>query len=195
VEADISKATVRAQVAQSRRALSVAVRREKSAAISQRLSQLPAYQSSQLIGLYAATEDEVDTALIMANAREQSKQVCYPRVTSAEGHDMTFCAVDTSDDLQPGYRGILEPSSTDPIAQQQIDCLCVPGLAFDSHGHRLGRGAGFYDRWLATYTGTRVALAFECQLVDTIPTQAHDQAVDCIITETRTITCHGGTLS
>ncbi len=97
------------------------------------------------------------------------------------------------DELEPGFYGIPEPKKTlreqpDRTATlQEIELVLVPGLAFDAKGNRLGRGAGYYDRFLAKLPKSvkTVALAFECQLFESIPVEPHDRKVDYIITEER----------
>lgn len=82
-----------------------------------------------------------------------------------------------------------DPAHSAPIDPDTIDAVAVPGLAFTSTGARLGQGGGFYDRFLADHPrALRVALAFDCQLVQSIPTDPHDQTVDAIVTPTRTLT-------
>ena len=71
-----------------------------------------------------------------------------------------------------------------------IDLILVPGCGFDLEGGRLGRGGGYYDRFLAGQVGVlKVGLCFECQMIDRLPTEAHDQSVDLIVTESRVIDC------
>ena len=101
------------------------------------------------------------------------------------------------DELEVGYRGILEPKASlrqepDRIVDPEwIETVIVPGLAFDINGNRLGRGAGFYDRFLPKLpsTATIIGLAFECQVFESIPTERHDRPVDILITETQLRTC------
>jgi 5-formyltetrahydrofolate cyclo-ligase len=75
----------------------------------------------------------------------------------------------------------------------EVDLVIVPGLGFDERGGRLGRGAGFYDRVLGGLrpAARRVAVAFECQIVPQVPMGEHDERVDAVVTEARTIVCRG----
>ena len=85
--------------------------------------------------------------------------------------------------LVNGPHGTREPALVEPVAASAIDVVLVPGLAFDSRGNRMGRGGGFYDRFLATL-GPQVQLLGLCvgeQLVDEIPTEPHDRPVDLVI--------------
>lgn len=184
-----SKSTIRAQVSAARQRLGASERTASAQAIAARLTALAEYQQARCVGLYAATPDEVATDLICDHALRARKQVCYPRVSNPAQCQMDFFAVHSRDELTPGFHNILEPKpGSTPVSPHDIDCICVPGVAFDRHGHRLGQGAGYYDRWLAGYTGERVGLAYECQVVDELPTNTQDQHVQYVVTEQRVLT-------
>ena len=89
--------------------------------------------------------------------------------------------------LESGPLGILSPTTADnPITD--VDVCIAPGVAFTAHGVRLGQGLGYYDRWFAAHTVRhRIALAYECQLTDNVPTDVHDAVMDLIVTEQRVI--------
>jgi len=95
-------------------------------------------------------------------------------------------------DLQIGRYGLRSPSSRcTPIPDAQIDLALIPGLGFDSSGRRLGRGAGFYDRWIENrlkYSEplTLVGVCFDEQLIEQVPTDPHDQTMDRVVTPTAT---------
>ena len=92
--------------------------------------------------------------------------------------------------MNPGHMGIPEP---DPARtrrwQGTPELVIVPGAAFDPSGGRIGYGGGYYDRFLGASGATTVALAFQCQLYEALPQDAHDKRVDMIVTEERTIDC------
>jgi 5-formyltetrahydrofolate cyclo-ligase len=90
-------------------------------------------------------------------------------------------------DVSPGAWGIPEPHEHNRVALDAVDLLIVPGLAFDDRGNRLGYGAGFYDRLLASCSKPTVALAFEGQIVSEVPAGNHDIRIKKIVTETRVI--------
>lgn len=103
----------------------------------------------------------------------------FPRI---DGDELAFHA--PGEDWVEGLHGIREPSIHSPIVEaSRIRGLLIPGLGFDRRGRRLGRGKGFYDRLLSGWTGLKVGVCFECQWVDSIPTEAHDQKMDLIVTE------------
>ena len=95
----------------------------------------------------------------------------------------------TVDDLIPGKWGILEPPAT-ISSPAHIDLVITPGLAFTKQGTRLGRGAGFYDQWLANNSyGRTMALAYDLTLLDNLPLSQNDIQIDSIVTETCFIDC------
>ena len=98
-------------------------------------------------------------------------------------------AVKLSDqnDLAPDSMGILTPNSDQEISGP-FDIAITPGLGFTNKGERLGYGRGYYDRWFSKHkVKTKIALAFELQLIDVLPTEKTDQLVDMIVTEERII--------
>jgi 5-formyltetrahydrofolate cyclo-ligase len=101
-----------------------------------------------------------------------------------------YAISDPERDLGPGFRGIAEPlPHCPPLAFEAVDWVLVPGVAFDTHGHRLGYGGGYYDRLLPLLRDDahRVAGAFDLQIVDRVPIAPHDRPLDAILTETRII--------
>ena len=89
-------------------------------------------------------------------------------------------------DLVVGKFGIREPSSNcAEIALEKINMVLVPGMAFDLSGNRLGRGLGFYDRLLENVSGVKCGVGYDFQLLEKIPTEAHDAKVDFIVTPSR----------
>lgn len=128
------------------------------------------------IAIYSPLPGEVDLSAVV-RGHPDLKWV-YPKVS---GHHLTFHA---GDNLTAGSFGILEPAEGSPeIPVEEIDAFICPGLAFDSHGGRLGRGRGFYDRLLAQARpdAHKIGICFDFQLVpDTFP-EAHDVAMDAVI--------------
>ncbi|HET6493773.1 MAG TPA: 5-formyltetrahydrofolate cyclo-ligase [Thermoleophilia bacterium] len=181
------KVRIRSLTLEARGALLVEERARLSAAICARAGALPEFARATTVMLFASFGSEVDTSSLIAQALRDGKKVCLPRVLKPRlmaAHRVT----DPSMDLAPGAWGILEPRNGLPeIPPYAIDAVIVPGAAFDAAGRRCGYGGGFYDAYLpGTRRGTpRIALAFDLQIVDDLPCEAHDLAVDIIVTETR----------
>ncbi len=193
MEAVLDKAALRSQFVARRRALAPSDLADKSQRIAQQLIALPHYAQAACVALYHATSHEVTTTEIFAHACAHGKCVALPRVCDVEQRTMSFHTITDLAALAPGYRNILEPNATAAVcARESIDLICVPGVGFDATGHRLGMGAGFYDAWLAGFAGVRVGLAFDCQMVESLGAASNDpwdEAVDIVITESRTTMC------
>lgn len=105
-----------------------------------------------------------------------------PRVTNDT--DMELRRYTGTDDLQKGAFGIMEPIGAVFTDYATIDVAVVPGMAFDRDGHRLGRGKGYYDRFLARIPHVyKIGLCFAWQLVDCVPTDANDIMMDCVVSQ------------
>ncbi len=149
-------------------------------------AELDRLATGAVVALYAAKGSEVPTEAIDAAARERGLVVVYPRVTDGE-RVLSFAAVERSSLVTAKY-GLLEPRAGEPvIALGEIAMFVVPGVAFDRDGYRVGWGRGHYDATLAVAPrGRRIALAFECQIVESVEHEAHDAPMHAIITEVAT---------
>jgi 5-formyltetrahydrofolate cyclo-ligase len=186
-----AKAAIRERMLTERRAMEAAVRDEWSAAIVNRLEDLPVWRDARVVHTYVgAIEGEVATRELVAHALSGGKTVVCPRVRWVPRGLESF-AIRSLDDLVESRRGLWEPDSSrdDPIADSALDIVIVPGLAFDRLGWRIGFGAGLYDRFLSGVDAPRVALAFSLQIRESLPVEPHDEPVDWIVTEGETIAC------
>jgi len=121
-----------------------------------------------------------------AVAANAGKQVFLPRF-QVDTKSYTACRVESAEtDLRVGQFGIREPTETCPeIPLNRLDLILVPGVAFDLHGRRLGRGKGFYDQLLAAVRGRTCGVAFDEQIVNEVPVEPHDVVLNCILTPSR----------
>lgn len=185
------KKSLRREALAARRALLPAYREEASAKMVAKLCALPLFQQAQTIFLYASMPDEVQTYGLMQKCLALGKTVALPKITGRRA--MEAVAFSSLDDLEPGAYDILtvKDGCGKILPASQIDCIIVPGAAFDAQGHRLGHGAGFYDIFMSAKApqAARIALTFDCLVYDQVPVEAHDQLVDRIITESREILC------
>jgi 5-formyltetrahydrofolate cyclo-ligase len=135
---------------------------------------------------------EVDTSAIIDWALTQGKTVAAPRIIAPRTMVM-HRFTDPTRDLEEGKHGIRAPRADLPlVAPAEFDLVLMPGSAFSADGARLGYGGGFYDTYLAHATNVpRIAVAFELQIVGELPHEAHDLAVDAIVTEQRVIRPQG----
>ena len=158
-------------------------RLRKSRLIAEQLWKLPAIQKAQSILFYASMPSEVDTLAMIEKAIFSGKRVALPIVEQKKGK-LIPTLISSMEDVHIGTYGITEPH--DPgkaIALKDLDAVIVPGLAFDRLNNRLGRGAGYYDRFLSSLpmTVTTVGLAFDFQLTESLPTEAHDVRLQQVI--------------
>ncbi len=178
---DGNKSQLRQQYLSKRRLVDPKTREILSRRIADLLTQLPNYLTSSKIGLYAASPDEVDLRHFFERCAADGKSCYFPCVT---GESLAFYRVTTWSDLAVGAYGILAPSAqAELLAPEHCDLIIVPGVAFDRHGNRLGRGKGYYDRFLPGVGGSRVGICFDCCVVEELPSEPHDARMDVVVTE------------
>ena len=137
-------------------------------------------EPGQIVGGYHALPEEADPALLLKALVAQGCHAAFPRI-AGKGMPLDFHLVPDGEMLMPGTHGIHEPLSTWPLVTPHL--LLVPLLAFDSQGHRLGYGAGFYDRTLEALGVPAVGIAYAGQEIASLPAEPHDMALDGILTE------------
>jgi 5-formyltetrahydrofolate cyclo-ligase len=161
-----------------------------SRSIQSKALKLPQYRAARSVALYSPAHNEVGTEAILKDALAAGKQVYFPRLNRVRPE---FVRIFSKADLTAGRFGIAEPVGTNGLSLEDYDGLSVfiPGVLFDRSGHRLGRGGGWYDRALAQFgnLGVFIGLAYEVQIVDSLPTESWDQKVHYIITENKVIDC------
>ncbi len=186
---------LRKQVLARRDALAPALQHDKSLRISRTLLDLPLLNNCATLLIYVAFRSEVQTLPIITTLLESGKTVAVPLTLVREKRLLGITIKDPEKDLAPGYCGIPEPEASlipdNTIDPAIIDLVIVPGSVFDRQGGRLGYGGGYYDRFLTMKVpqATRIALAYELQIVDKIHLEPHDQTMDMIITENSVYTC------
>ncbi len=180
----MQKPITRRTVLLRRDTMSEAARAAASSVIADEVMQLLArVPAGSVVALYAPKGTEVDTARIDAFARARGLVVAYPRVET--GRRLGFHA-STIDALVPGAYGLREPvgDAATAMALSDIAAFVIPGLAFDRAGGRIGWGRGYYDATLAAAPqALRIGLAFECQVVESVPHDPHDVRLHYVVTE------------
>lgn len=174
--------------------LSSEYRYQASLRVAEHLFQTRQWATADNILVYMSLPFELDTVAICRGAWKDGKWVCVPRV---RGTQLFFHQIQSLDDCsQEGSFGIKEPRPDSPVwkyYKSETSIVLLPGLAFDMRGQRLGRGGGFYDRFLSIIRSEAkslgslpplcLGLAFAQQYVSTVPCQAHDEKVDGLVTE------------
>lgn len=174
----------------AREAMAPRIREAADAAIARRFTALPQVETARALALYLSLPGEAATQPIIAALREKANPPLLAAPVVLPGKRLAiFPLPEDPDRLERGPLGLRQPpvAGAEPLPLDQLDLMVVPGLAFDRRGHRLGFGAGYYDRLLAGRKETGrpllVALAYTVQLVSAIPYAPHDVPMDLIVTE------------
>ncbi len=153
----------------------------------------PLWTGSRRIHCYVSCGGEVDTLELIQHGLTQDREVWVPRL---EGREMRSVRLRKLSDLVPSKLGIPEPPGDSETPEPtEFDLILVPCIAFDTQGHRLGRGWGCYDRFLARHGGRRIGLAFACQIASALPAADHDVRLDGIMSESGLTLCATGSAS
>jgi 5-formyltetrahydrofolate cyclo-ligase len=158
--------------------------RARSVEVCRLLVEQPEYKRAEVVLVFFSLSSEADTTPLVLRAWQDNKRVLAPKV-SWEQRRMLPIEIRSSLDLAEARMGIREPASGVPVPVGEIDLVILPGLAFDPFGNRLGRGKGFYDRFLAhkDYRAVSCAIALEEQFVDFVPVGPHDMPIDMLVTD------------
>ena len=144
----------------------------------------PWYQSANTVMAYAAMAGEPNLQAVLDATLLEGKRLVLPRC-EPDG-TMTGRWIGCLEELTPGSYGIMEPDSDAPVAEpSEIDLILTPGMAFDFAGGRLGRGRGYYDRFLAEYTGKTMGICYDGALLEQVPMEDCDRRMDAVATDRR----------
>ena len=175
------KKGIRKKIFKARKEHTDAWIRENSLRITEALTQLPEYRNAERIMAYADYNHEVITRYIIEQAWKDGKEVAVPKVF---GKDMVFYRLTDFSQLESGYFGIPEPKEDGETVSWEEAMMVMPGVAFDVNCNRVGYGGGFYDRFLEKHPYiTRVAVAFEFQMMSEVPVEPTDISPEIIVTE------------
>jgi len=183
------KAELRKRMRGLRNALPAAACIERSSRIVERVAELGDVAGARSVALFWAIEErhEVDLRGLDARLRARGARVAYPAVDPETG-GMVFRFVEDPASMEPQGFGFREPRATEPqAAPGEIDVVVAPALAADPRGHRIGYGAGYYDRALPRFAppAVTVTVVFDFQLVAEAPSTAGDVPVQWIVTDAR----------
>lgn len=162
----------------------------RSREIQDRLMSLDVVMKAQTIALTMSNFPEVETRIMIRYLWNNQKIVLIPKC-DVKFKKMHFYKIDSFDQLEIVYAGIEEPnpSLTEEVLPHEIDLLIVPGVLFNREGYRIGFGGGYYDRFLQTFKGETLSLAFDEQIKENLPIETHDLPVDMIVTDQKVISC------
>jgi len=182
-----TKSEIRKEIKEKLRGQTEAERKQKSLIIKERFFKLTEFKKAKTIMLYVSTEFEVDTKGMIDDALAMGKEIAVPYVIEDEKRMVPSLIKDRVKDLAEGPYGIYQPlkSSYKQLDPSRIELVAVPGLAFTREGVRLGRGGGYYDRFLKTLPNKtqRIGIAFDLQVYGELPHGQQDIPVKKLITE------------
>jgi 5-formyltetrahydrofolate cyclo-ligase len=178
------KAVIRRQLRATLEAMSETDRHAKSMAACRLITASPEFDAARVVMLYLSNPSEVDTASLALKCWQQNKSVVVPKV-SWDQRRMLPVEITSLKDQMTMTGPVREPVSGKPIPLDLIDLVIVPGLGFTPKGYRIGRGMGFYDRFLAQaeFVGLSCGLAFEDQVVQDLPVLDHDMPLSMLVTD------------
>ena len=137
------------------------------------------YKQAKNIYGYLPYNQEVRTTAMLEQAQKDGKRIAVPKIL---GDTMIFVWLDDLTAVERGYSGIPEPIDLTPVADDPTALVLMPGMAFDSQGHRCGYGGGFYDKFLASEPGhPTLALCYDFQVLPHLDTEEFDIPVDCVL--------------
>ncbi len=180
---DLEKKALRRRVREQLSALSRSELVRSDDALFEKFLSLPQVEEAQTVfAFWGIPGKEPDTARLIGELVRRGKTVGLPRMLP--DHRMEVRRYDPDIDLVTVSFGISEPGEDCPlIAREAINLVLVPAVCYDRRGYRLGFGGGYYDRWLAGFSGVTVGLCREAVLQEAVPTEAHDARVDLLLTE------------
>jgi len=154
------------------------IRERKTRIIKKKLFATQVFRKAKIVMFYIAFGGEVNTEEMIKCAKAKGKIVTVP-VCEKNRIAIRPCMLDTHAHLVRGPYGVKEPAVKRCISLKDLDLVIVPGIAFDKKGRRLGRGKGFYDRFLDRLPKkiASIGLAFDFQILPTIPAAKHDVSV------------------
>lgn len=180
----MEKIEIRRKINTLRRMLTTQEKLEAAENVFRQLEQTAAFMLAEHILMYHSLPDEVHTHNFLKKWGNK-KHFYLPRVN---GVNLDILPYDEQR-LELGSFHIEEPTGENTINHELIDLIIVPAVAFDRKGNRLGRGKGFYDRLLSDVSATTIGIGYDFQLIDKIPTEEHDVAMDMVVTQNSVILC------
>lgn len=187
----MDKKLLRKSMIEKRDAVDILYRESSDIRIKNVLLKEDYYKISKNIFIYLGFGSEINTSIYIKEFLKDGKKIYVPRIKKGS-RIMEAVEISDLEDLKENNYGILEPSDEEQAVNREVlDLIILPGVAFDEKGGRLGYGGGYYDIFLQDFSidVTRVALAYEFQIVNSIPLEEHDIKANYIITEERIIKC------
>ena len=175
----MDKKTLRKKIREQKRAMTPEQIETASAKLVEMFLQTELYRDAKTIYGYLPYNQEVRTVPILEQALADGKRVAVPKVY---GEEMKFLYLTDLTQVETGYAGIPEPVADEPVGDDPTALVLMPGMAFTKAGQRIGYGGGFYDKFLAAEPDhPTIALCYDFQMVDQLPTEEFDIPVDLVL--------------
>jgi 5-formyltetrahydrofolate cyclo-ligase len=180
------KSAIRRELRQRLAAMTDAQRQAKSLAATSFLTASPEFAAARVVMLYLSSHFELDTAPLALKCWQSGKTVVVPKVSWDQRRMLPVEITSLQTNMTTTGPGVREPVSGQPIPINLIDLVIVPGIGFSTDGHRIGRGMGFYDRFLALpdFIGLSCGMGFEEQIVPKLPVLDHDMSLSMLCSDT-----------
>lgn len=186
----LDKKTIRKDILRKRDSIQPEIRQIKDRLIMDKVISLPDFLKAKTILYFASFRSEVNTLPQIEEAFRSGKRIVLPKVDNANKRLKLYEILNT-DEIKLGFWGIPEPEAIPERERDinEVDLVIMPGVAFDMQGTRLGYGAGYYDKLLSGLKRNipLIAIAYEEQTVDSLPSEDHDIRIDMIVTDKRII--------
>lgn len=181
-----TKSAFRASLRAELKAHAPSVAARASADLCARVRASTAWHDARAVLLFFPLQSEPDISPLLHDALAAGKLLALPRFNAVANAYEAVCVRDPVRELVIGPLQVREPvAACSAVALNRLDFALVPGLGFDARGQRIGRGKGHYDRLLAGFTGMKIGVAFDFQILTEVPHEPHDIALDGVVTPTR----------
>ncbi|MDO5517647.1 MAG: 5-formyltetrahydrofolate cyclo-ligase [Clostridium sp.] len=188
---DISnkKKQIRQDILKIRRGMDIEKKLDCDKSIEEKFFESSFYKQAENIFIYISYDSEINTKSMINRAIKEGKNIYVPR-TEFSTKLMNAVKINNFENLIESRYGILEPKKDEPfINPNDLDLIVVPGVAFDKDGGRIGYGAGYYDRYFKRINKenksriTKLALVYDFQIIDKVPSDEEDVSIDAVLTE------------
>lgn len=176
----MEKEEIRKKIKEELNNISIDLINKKNYKIYKKIINSSEFQNAKTIFSYISLPEEVDTHPIIKKALDSGKKIYVPKIR--DDYQMNIHEIFSLNELEKGQYNIEEPTG-DKCEQISFDIIIIPGIAFDLSRNRLGRGKGYFDRFLKKTKGIKIGLCFKEQLLSCIPHEEHDIMMDQVITD------------
>jgi len=174
----LEKKELRKLIIKERDAMPETLKASKSSEVCRKILASERYRISDVVYGFIPYRGEIDILPILEDAARAGKKVAVPRI---KGDDMYFYYIESMDDLEEGFKGIMEPCGYTTLAEAENPLIIAPGVGFTRQGARMGYGKGFYDKYLSNHAAYTMGVCFAEQLREDIPTDERDIMLDEVI--------------